>query len=229
MEVKNLSAAMDAIAPQQSVEAQVLMHFAPNFFLYGFPFKIDGQKHRVTIRPGNVKLIEADANEYKTDAVIVVDGKEIGFIDPERKTDWCGGEWPEHWTVNLAVHPRNQLDNNCFFPKSRTNKLKAMCACAKEGKPGFILLYSNAFGDSCRSSTAAQPNSNRSALLVPASALYSPEGAELLPYEYQVNKYGPDLPVFKVPFAQCHLVHSPQEFQGIILLQVRKFIRSQKR
>lgn len=228
MEVANLSAAMDAIAPQQSVEAQVLMHFAPNFFLYGSAIEIDGQTHRVTIRPGNVKLIETDANEYKTDAVIVVDGEEIGFIDPERKTDWCGGEWPERWTVNLAAHPRSQIDNNFFYPNSRTNKLKSMRACATKGKPGFILLYSNAFGDSGNSCTAAQPNSKRSALLVPASALYSPEGVELLPIEYQVNRFGQDLPVFKPSLKKCFLVNSPQVFEGFIFLQVCDFIRSLK-
>jgi len=219
---------MDAIAPQPSVEGQVLIHFAPKFFLYGTSFEIQGQTYLVAVRPGNLKLIEADDNEYKTDAVIVVDGKEIGFIDPERKTDWHGGEWPRHWTVNVAVHPRKEFDLGVFYKNSRTNKLKSMKACAMQGRPGFILFYSNAFGDSGHSSTASQPNSKRSALLVPASAMYSLDGSERLPVVDQVNSYGIDLPVFKVPFAECHLVHSPQEFQGIILLQVRKFIRSQK-
>ena len=223
-----MSAAMDAIAPEPFLETQVFVHFGPHLFLHGMPTEVDGQAHRVAIRPANVKLVETDVNEFKTDAVIVVDGHEIGCIDPERKTDWHGGEWPRHWTVNVAVHPRKEFDLGVFYKNSRTNKLKSMRACAMQGRPGFILFYSNAFGDSGHSSTASQPNSKRSALLVPASAMYSPDGRDRLPVVDQVNSYGIDLPVFKVPFAQCHLVHSPQEFQGIILLQVRKFIRSQK-
>lgn len=220
--------AITAIAPEPFVETQVFAHFAPRLFMQGKAIDVDDRKHRVAIRPGNVKIVEADHNEYAADGFIEVDGAKVGVIDPERKTHWSGGEWPSWWTVNIAVHPRNQFAVGVFYKNSRTNKLRYMQQCAKLGYPGWIALYSNAFGDPDKPDASPNSAGSKSALLVPASALYGPDGSELLPIKTQSNRYGNDLPVFKVPLSQCVLVSSPDEFESVVLPPVVELIRSLK-
>ena len=219
---------MDSIAPEPSLETLVLQYFAPRLFLHGHSVEVDAKKYRVGIRPGNVKIRETDDNEYGPDALIFVEGERVGVIDPERKTEWAGGEWPSNWTVNVAVYPRNQYDSGLFNKNSRTKKLQFMKDCASRGEPGFIVFYSNAFGDSGNFNTRAKPDSKRSALLVPALALYSQNGDERLPVGEQVNNFGRPLPVFKVPIEECFLAQTPQEFENFILSLTCSFIRSRK-
>lgn len=224
--VQTTGEAMDAIAPAQMVETQFFSHFAPRLFIHGTPIDVDDRTYRVAIRAGNVKICESDKNEYAADGFFEVDGAKIGVVDPERKTDWAGGEWPHNWTVNVAVHPRAQFDSGVFYKQSRTNKLRYMRTCAQRRYPGFIALYSNAFGNPY--SNSAKPNAKgvRSAVLVPASALYGADGTELLPVEEQPNRYGPPLPVFKVPMSQCVLVSSPDDFENVVMSCISDTIRS---
>jgi hypothetical protein len=220
--------AMTAIAPDPCVETQVFAHFAPHLFMQGKAIEVGGCKHRVAIRPGNVKIVEADDKEYAADGFIEVDGDKVGVIDPERKTHWSGGEWPSNWAVNIAVHPRKQFDLGVFYKNSRTNKLRYMQQCAKLGFPGWIALYSNAFGDPDKPCTSPKAAAIKSALLVPASAIYGPDGSELLTVENQTNRYGADLPVFRPPLSQCVLVSSPADFERVVLSPVVDLIRSFK-
>lgn len=220
--------AMTAIAPEPFVETQVFAHFAPRLFMHGKAVEVKGRVYRVAIRPGNTKVCESDQNEYSADGFIEVDGAKVGVVDPERKTQWGGGTWPSNWTVNIAVHPRRQFDNGVFNKASRTNKLRYMQHCARNASPGWIALYSNAFGDPDKPDASPNSAGSKSALLVPASALYAPDGSELLPIETQPNRYGNDLPVFKVPLSQCVLVSSAEEFERVVLSAVVEFIRSLK-
>jgi hypothetical protein len=224
--VQSTAEAMDAIAPEPLVETQFFAYFAPRLFIHGTAVEVDGRAYRVAIRAGNVKISESDQNEYAADGFIEVDGAKIGVVDPERKTEWSGGEWPPHWTVNIAVYPRRQFDSGVFYKNSRTNKLRYMKACAQSGYPGFIALYSNAFGDPDKPFAQPNPDAIRSAVLVPASALYGADGSELLPVAEQPNRYGPPLPVFKVPMSQCLLVSSPQDFESVVLSSIPDLIRS---
>jgi len=219
---------MAGIAPEPYVETQVFAFLAPRLFMHGKAIGVDGRTYRVAIRPGNVKVCESDDNEYAADGFIEVDGAKLGVIDPERKTRWNGGDWPPHWTVNIAVHPRRQFDAGVFHKHSRTNKLRYMQQCAKLGYPGWIALYSNAFGDSDKPYASPKAAATKSALLVPASALYGPDGTELLQIEKQKNAYGDDLPVFRPPLSQCVLVSSSEEFERVVLSAVVDLIRSLK-
>lgn len=220
--------AMDAIAPEPFVETQFFSHFAPRLFMHGQSMEVDGRKHRVAIRPGNVKIVESDHNEYAADGFIEVDGVPVGVIDPERKTQWGGGIWPQNWDVNIAVHPRSQFAIGVFYKNSRTNKLRYMQKCAVAGLPGWIALYSNAFGDPQKPSVAPNPAGHKSVLLVPANALYGADGQELLQIDEQPNRYGDPLPVFKVPMQKCILISSAEEFERMVLSCLTDVIRSKK-
>jgi len=217
---------MLAIAPDQYVESQVLSYFAPRLHVHGKAFDIDGQKRRVAIRAGNIKISEEDDKQYGADGFIEVDGARVGVVDPERKTQWDGRGWPSRWDVNIAVYPLRQFNLGVFHKHSRTNKLRYMKQCAVRGFPGFIALFSNAFGDADKVTAAPVATSQKAALLVPASSLYGPDGTELLDVQSQPNRYGPDLPVFKVPLDKCFLVTDPAEFERIILGGVTKLLRS---
>ena len=219
---------MSEIAPEAFVETQVFAHFAPRLFNHGKAVEIDGRTFQIAIRCGNVKIKTTDQNEYKADGFIYVDGHAVGVIDPERKTQWSGGAWPSGWHVNIAVHPRNQFDCGQFYVNSRTNKLLYMQRCAKEGMPGFIAHYSNAFGDPDKPLASARYESTKSILLVPATALYAPDGSELLEIETQPNRYGKDLPVFRPSIDDCILISSPEQMEHEILSSVTDFLRSLK-
>jgi hypothetical protein len=224
--VETTEQAMLAIAPDQYVESQVLSYFAPRLHVHGRPFEIDGVVRRVAIRAGNIKITESDDQQYGADGFIEVDGARIGVVDPERKTNWNGHGWPPRWTVNIAVHPMRQFNLGVFCKNSRTNKLRYMKQCAQRGYPGFIMLYSNAFGDMDKPMAKPVEKSAKAALLVPATALYDHNGHELLPVDSQPNSKGPDLPVFKVPFDKCVLVTQPVEFEKYIEEQVINTVRS---
>jgi len=229
MNTDTITAAMDAIAPDPFLETQVFAHFAPHYFLHGKTIEVDGREYRVAIRPGNLKMLEIDDNQYGADGFIEINGAKLGIVDPERKTKWPGGEWPPNWSVNVAVHPRKQFAAGIFVEGSRTKKLQYLRLCAMRGYPGFIALYSNAFGDQDKPSAIPNINGIRSVLLVPASALYSQDGIERLPVVTQGNSYSSNaLPVFKVPIAECFLVSSPQEFEDVVFSSIPSLIRSLK-
>lgn len=219
---------MSDIAPEAFVETQVFAHFAPRLFNHGKAVCVDGRTFQVAIRSGNVKIKATDQNEYNADGFLYVDGHAVGVIDPERKTEWCGGAWPVHWHVNIAVHPRKQFDCGQFYANSRTNKLLYMRQCAMEGMPGFIALYSNAFGDPDKPLAAARYESTKSILLVPATALYARDGSERLPIQSQPNRFGKDLPVFRPSINECILITSPEQMEHQILSSVTDFLRSLK-
>lgn len=215
---------IENIFPGQHSEGNFFSFFAPNFWIYGRPVCVDGVDHHVAIVPGNQKDKDSDCLHYKVDALIKIEGKAVGFIDPERKYTWDGvGGFPCGWTVNVPVHPVHQQFGNKRNPNSRTAKLWASKEVAEKDLVGWIALHSNFFGDSKRS-TKPNPRGQPSVVMVPSSALYWPDGVEKREIKIQDTRYGPCY-VFIVPKESCFEFYRPEDFELYFEKEIVALIR----
>jgi len=78
----------------------------------------------VTIRQANLMSSARDEAMYATDFVITVNGKTVGYLDPEKKLGWEVGTRPDWPYLNIPVHPMGDwvMDN---FGARTTNKLQS--------------------------------------------------------------------------------------------------------
>jgi len=165
---------------------------------------------------------QADAAKFKIDAVLTLDGEEIGVLDVERKTGWSGGNWP-YRQINFPYKPFADFENGIGSPRSFSSKARELYKAWTEGRPAFWVAYSSPIADS----TGQQMLVSRQACLVlPADRIFGDEYEIRL--DSQPTRYGRDVKVIVIPNEAGIVCTSEIQFTDVIVSAVDAWIKSQE-
>lgn len=201
----------------QSMEYKVYAAFASQLMT-----GIDIGGRYLQMHVNNRPTSSEDAAKFKIDAILTVDGSEIGKLDVERKPKWNGGDWC-YRRINIPVHPYTWFDKGEQSSVRFNSKILGLFDCYKSGRPGLWVGYSSRLADS---SGQRMMVNRQSCMVVPAEHIFGPRFNPVRTTQH--TRYGTPVEVIALPNEAGILCTCEEDFTDVVVDAVKKYLQTQE-